>query len=180
VIVQIYNIIIAYITITILSGMFLLNFELVFNGIMDRKWINGALKKGKYAGMTYTSLWMGLVGAKVGLMIDAFYHIPMFNRMPMLFLILSSGAIITAIELGCGYILNIKIKCKIWDYSNSYIGKVPVHFLGQIDIWHSLGWVAISPIVYWLDDRMNYYILKQGALYGVFENYVRIITDFIG
>jgi hypothetical protein len=92
-----------YIIVFTSFGILYLILEVVYNAITDKK-INQMLDKSKYSAMGYTSLWMGIVGGKVGLLIDIFHHIPGINQLPMLFLCLIAAIIITGIELGCGYI----------------------------------------------------------------------------
>ena len=56
---------------------------------------------------------------------------------------LVSTVIITATELLAGYILNIKMKLNIWDYS-SY----PFNFMGQICLRYCAFWFMLSiPII---------------------------------
>ncbi len=48
-------------------------------------------------------------------------------------------AIITAIELILGLVLNKLLKMNVWDYSNR-----PLNFLGQINLFNSLLWLLLS------------------------------------
>lgn len=102
------------------------------------------------------SFWMMPVGSIVGLVLYLLFLIP-FDMTKIYILLpvcLLGGTIITAAELGSGVLLNIKLKLKIWDYSNSKItimGKtIPLNYLGQIDLWHSLGWCGLTWLIYYL------------------------------
>lgn len=53
-----------------------------------------------------------------------------------------SALLITAVELISGYILNIKLKMNIWDYS-----YMPFNFRGQICLPYSILWFALSSIL---------------------------------
>ena len=54
-----------------------------------------------------------------------------------------STAVITGIELITGFIVNRKMKLKVWDYS-----KLPLNFKGQICIGYSVLWYILSlPVI---------------------------------
>jgi uncharacterized membrane protein len=54
-----------------------------------------------------------------------------------------STAVITGIELITGFIVNRKLKLKVWDYS-----KLPLNFKGQICIGYSVLWYILSlPVI---------------------------------
>ncbi|MDY3303376.1 MAG: hypothetical protein SOW78_03735 [Clostridia bacterium] len=54
-----------------------------------------------------------------------------------------AASLITAVELVSGYILNIKLKMDIWDYS-----YLPLNFHGQICLPYSVLWFALSSILF--------------------------------
>ncbi len=68
-------------------------------------------------------------------------------------IMLISGMIITALELITGYIVNICLRLKVWDYSN-----MTYNFKGQICLLYSLLWSLLGlPCVYF---------------YGIIEKFV--------
>jgi uncharacterized membrane protein len=55
--------------------------------------------------------------------------------------------LITSLELLGGYLLNIKLKLKIWKYDSKiklFDKIIPLNILGQIDIYHSIAWFFIT------------------------------------
>jgi hypothetical protein len=80
--------------------------------------------------------------------------------LPFMVLMLFGCIIITGLELLGGYFLNIKLrkilKKPIWDYSNYKLKlfdkEIPINFLGQINVLHSLGWFGISLPLFLLGD----------------------------
>jgi hypothetical protein len=108
------------------------------------------------------SFWMIPVGSIVGLLLYLFFLIP-FDMTKIYILLpvcLLGGIMITAAELGSGVLLNIKLKLKLWDYSASKIvigGKtIPLNYLGQIDIYRSLGWCALTWLIYYINFLFKY------------------------
>lgn len=67
-----------------------------------------------------------------------------------------SGIIITILEYITGYIVNIKLKLNVWDYSN-----MPFNIDGQICLPFSIGWVFISLIGIVLDDWLRYILFDE-------------------
>ena len=57
---------------------------------------------------------------------------------------LIGGLIITTGELFGGLIINKLLGLGAYDYSHMYIGKVPLHFLGQINVFHSMIWFVMA------------------------------------
>lgn len=82
-------------------------------------------------------------GGIVGIITFAIYYL-LHKYLPFVVLMLFGCIIITGLELLGGYLLNIKLKLNIWDYSNSKIKNIPLNFLGQIDLYHSIGWFFIT------------------------------------
>jgi uncharacterized membrane protein len=104
---------------------------------------NNALKRKDY----FKKLTMLPFGGMVGVVTYLMYFF--LNKYLPLILLMGLGCImITGLELLGGYVLNIKLKLGIWNYSNyrvTLFGKeFPIHFLSQINILHSLGWFGIS------------------------------------
>lgn len=75
------------------------------------------------------------------------YHV----ELPLLPQMVSGCILITTLELVVGYIVNIRLGWKIWDYSNE-----PFNFLGQICLGASLAWFGLSLVIILLDDFLRY------------------------
>lgn len=124
--------------------------EVLFNAISRILTKNLIKGKKKFALWGDVSVWMLPFGGLSAVIINLFYQIPFIhNKINFLPLIMLFGAIvITLIELGGGILLNKKLKLDIWDYSNSIIkiGKItiPLNIMGQVDIYHFIGWLAIT------------------------------------
>ena len=58
---------------------------------------------------------------------------------PLLLRATLCGGIITAVELVCGCLVNLKFGLGVWDYSH-----LPLHLLGQICLPFTLLWIALS------------------------------------
>jgi uncharacterized membrane protein len=87
-------------------------------------------------------------GAIIGLLLHLFVMISLNMSNIFIFILvgLFGSVIITGIELASGLLLNIKMKLNLWDYSKSVL-----NFKGQIDLFHSLGWVGITYLFYFVD-----------------------------
>lgn len=82
------------------------------------------------------------------------YQIPCLQKIIMLPVMMIIGSVIsTGFELGFGYLYNIKLKLNIWDYSGS-----PLNFKGQIDIYHSLIWAALTPVIVYFESILNWLV----------------------
>lgn len=144
-----------------LLGALYLAFEVTFNAIFEKEsWKEKIRLQGQ------SSVYMFPVGGFIGILFLWLYSIPVIHGMSMLGLAMFFGGVITIVEAIAGYMLNIKLKLNLWDYS-----KAPLNWKGQTDIIHFVGWTALSPFIIWIIDRI------QGIDYGVLENYKRIITD---
>lgn len=64
---------------------------------------------------------------------------------------LISAVVITVFEFIVGYIVNIKLGLKIWDYSG-----LPFNLLGQICLYFFLLWILLSLIGIIIDDWIRY------------------------
>lgn len=148
-----------YLIITIFYGLLYLFFENVFNFIecdlLSKKPIADKLQ---LRPSNPASLWHIFTGAISGLLLYLLFLIPF--KMTNIFHIILSGIlgsiIITSIELGFGYLLFYVLKIKkFWDYSNSKINivnkEIKLNFLGLIDIWHSLAWILITYLFYFIN-----------------------------
>lgn len=149
-----------YVLIFIFFSLLYIAFEVCFYAITFSK-INQLLKKKKWSLFGFTSLWMFPFGGIAGFIISFFYNVPFIyeNVSIFPFVMLFGMIIITTLELGAGYLLNIKLKLNIWHYDTAIklFGKtIPMNFLGQIDIYHSLGWFFMTYLVCILDKLLRY------------------------
>ena len=69
---------------------------------------------------------------------------------------LIGGSIITILEFITGCIVNLWLDWNIWDYSNN-----PFNLLGQISLFSSFGWIALSLVGILLDDWIRYKFFKE-------------------
>ena len=147
----------------IVFSLFYFVFEAIINRLFVKDKVEKLLKKSKWAFIGHASVWMLPFGGISAVVINLMYQIPFIHHKIGFFpLIMFLGCIvITALELGGGMLLNKKLKLNIWDYSGSKIklfGKeIPLHYKGQIDVWHSICWFAItlpmclfSDLIIWL------------------------------
>lgn len=74
------------------------------------------------------------------------------NGIPVAVLSLISSLFITSIELLAGYILNIKLKMNIWDYTN-----MPFNYKGQICLPYTVLWFLLSAGIF---KMYTYFPLK--------------------
>lgn len=90
----------------------------------------------------------GLCGLLIGLINE---YTP---KMPVILQMTTGTIIVTLLELVTGYILNIKLRLNIWDYSN-----LMFNYKGQISLLFSMLWFLLSYIVIKLDDYIRNEIL---------------------
>lgn len=76
--------------------------------------------------------------------------------MPLIKQMLTSTCIITCLEYITGYIVNIRMKLNVWDYSN-----IPFNLDGQICLLFSFFWIFISLIAIILDDLLRYVLFDE-------------------
>ena len=69
---------------------------------------------------------------------------------------LIGDAVIVAIELLSGYILNIRMGLGVWDYSN-----LPMNFLGQICLPFAILWFPVAVFGIIIDDYLRYWFFKE-------------------
>lgn len=74
-----------------------------------------------------------------GICLDAIYHINRrWNKKHILLRAAAGAAVITAVELVCGCLVNLTFHLNVWDYSH-----LPLNFLGQICLPFSLLWMGL-------------------------------------
>lgn len=84
--------------------------------------------------------------------------------MPLAVQMLVGSIIITALEFGCGCIVNLWLGWQVWDYSSEW-----GNFLGQICPLYSVIWYFVSLIAIVLDDWLRYWLfLEDRPHYKIF------------
>lgn len=80
--------------------------------------------------------------------------------------------IILLLEYISGYILNIRLKLDVWDYSH-----YPFHLHGQICLSFAFIWYFIfSPLIIWLDDLLRNILFGEERTYTFKEIYKYLFT----
>ena len=102
-----------------------------------------------WAGHTHSSMFFA--GGLCLLMINYIYY-SVWNISPVLTFLLC-GTAITAVELSVGYLVNIKLKLNVWNYST-----YKYNFKGQICLMYSVLWVLLSIPAVFLCFAINNYI----------------------
>lgn len=77
-------------------------------------------------------------------------------EMPIWKQALCGSALVTAMELVAGIILNLYLGLGIWDYSG-----LPCNLLGQICLPFSLLWVALSVLCIFVDDALRWRLFHE-------------------
>jgi uncharacterized membrane protein len=119
-----------------------------------------------FAFQGYSSLWMGIVGGIILIILSIVNEIKFFRRLPMFYHALIGCIIITSLELISGLFLNILCRFKIWDYSNLWF-----NYRGQICLLYSFFWFSFSPMVFWLSDTLKWVFYKIDPSMGTRQEY---------
>jgi len=119
----------------------------------------------------HSSLWMMLVGGISGWLIGYINELRCLKNLKMIFITLIGCFIISSLELVSGAILNILLNFNLWDYS-----KYPINLLGQIELFHSIGWLFITPLTVCLDDALRAWIFDEGKAYSPLIPYKKLFT----
>lgn len=77
-------------------------------------------------------------------------------KIPLVWQMILSAVIITAVEFVSGCILNIWLGLDIWDYSDETF-----NLIGQISLKHSIYWFFLSSIGIILDDYIRYFLFGE-------------------
>lgn len=141
-----------YLFIFCFYAIFYVYFEMIFNLIAKLlKWYDFNPDRKLYTLYTSASLWMSIVGGLVGLALYGVYCIPIFQSWNYIIpYCLICGIIITAAELGSGFLFNIKYKMSLWDYS-----KEPFNYKGQISVFRSSCWVLAGLEIFPINSFLN-------------------------
>lgn len=102
-----------------------------------------------------SSLWMGLNGSILLVLLGYINEIKFLRRLPMFFQSLIGCGLITLVELISGLILNVWLGFDIWSYDN-----MAFNFMGQICLLFSFYWFILSPFVMYVDDTCRWIFYK--------------------
>ena len=100
-----------------------------------------------YRGRTHISMFLA-GGASLALINHICNH-RLASRPLALKCVIGSG-IITTVELITGFIVNVKMKLNVWDYST-----MPFNFKGQICLLFTLLWILLSVPAIYLSKAME-------------------------
>lgn len=103
----------------------------------------------------YSHISMFILGGICGILIGGLNNWYSWD-MPIVKQMVISGIIITSLEYITGYIVNIKLKLNVWNYSD-----MPFNIDGQICLPFSIGWVCLSLIGIVLDDWLRYILFNE-------------------
>ena len=111
--------------------------------------------------MGETSIWMGVVGGFLFLLLGLVNEIKQLKKLPMILQVLIGGTAITLTELLSGLLLNKALGLNIWDY----LKEMPNDFLaqisqGQINTSTTMKWYLLAPFAFWLDDVARWLFYK--------------------
>lgn len=83
---------------------------------------------------------------------------------------------ILALEYISGYIVNIELGLRVWDYSN-----LPLNINGQICMRFALIWFfAFSPLILWISGELSYLIFGEEKPPVLWHFYQQLIYDIFG
>jgi len=103
----------------------------------------------------YTDISMFFLGGLAGVLIGGVnYWLPW--EMPFVLQMAVGGAIVTALELAAGLVLNVHLGLAIWDY-----GHLPLNFMGQICLLYGVIWVGLSAAAILLNDWTRHWLFGE-------------------
>lgn len=103
----------------------------------------------------YSHWTMMLLGGLCGVLIGELNEHVEWEE-PLLTQCLKGACIITVLEFAFGYVLNILLHLRIWDYSN-----MPLNILGQVCLPFSIAWIFLSAVGIILDDWLRHWLFKE-------------------
>lgn len=139
----------------VIYGAFYITFEVFFTALSNSFNLPEKVGFHKNALWGVSSIWMSILGGLSGVILSGFLLIFPTLSMSLIFMplfIIFGGTVITILELLSGLLLNKALKLEIWNYS-----MLKYNFLGQIELFHSLGWCGLSFIVFWLSNILILY-----------------------
>jgi uncharacterized membrane protein len=74
-------------------------------------------------------------------------------RLPLIPRLLLAAAVVTALELGCGLLVNRQYQ--VWDYRS-----LPLNFHGQICLPFTVLWLPVCAAAEWIYGRLGFFIDK--------------------
>ena len=106
-----------------------------------------------WRGHTHWTMFMvgGICFVLVGLINEGFTF-----EMPLVFQMVISMFVITAVEFITGYIINIRLSWNVWDYS-----EMPFNLKGQICLPYMGLWFLLSALAIVLDDYLRYWLFRE-------------------
>jgi len=118
---------------------------------MITNWNGGKLFKANFS--------MGILGGIVVVILGYINEIRPLRKLPFWIHCIIGALIVTGLEWITGQIVNIQLGWHVWDYKHLILSTPD----GQINLFFSLIWLALSPVCFWLDDnlRMSYTIIKN-------------------
>lgn len=75
---------------------------------------------------------------------------------PVFFEMLLGAFIITALEFVFGYVLNIRLRLDVWDYSD-----MPYNIMGQVCLPYMALWFVLSFFCIIIDDNLRFYLFGE-------------------
>lgn len=146
------------ITLFFIMGIVYMLLEVFFRAFMSKSL---ALKG-------WSSLWMILVGG------FSCYIIGLFNekcRLPIKLQCVLGSVLISLLELGTGYVFNIKFSYGLWEYYT-----IPLNICGQVSLLFSIIWIGLIPIGAWVDDVVRFYMFDEEKPVGLSGYYKRLFS----
>lgn len=111
------------------------------------------------------------VGGLCGVLVGVINQIKFFYKMKIVWQSLIGTILVTLVEFVFGYIINIKFKMHVWDYSN-----LPLNIKGQVCLLYSGLWFLLMPACIWLEDKIRYVLWNEGDDYSLLSIYKDLIT----
>ena len=110
---------------------------------------------GAYVGLEY--LWRGrshvsmfVTGGLAFALLDGIFA---RYSLPLIYKCIIGALLITALEFAAGYIVNLRLKLSVWDYS-----KMPLNLYGQICPRYTLLWAMLSLPISWLSGFLHRWV----------------------
>jgi hypothetical protein len=98
------------------------------------------------------------------IMIAVYIYVPIFKIyafMPIYAVI--GGIVATGVELGFGLLYNRVLKLNVWAYPKEYLTiinkKIPISFMGQIKLKHSIMYAGLTLIVPIVEQAVRWLII---------------------
>ena len=119
----------------------------------------------------WANVLMILVGGLCGVVVGGINQIPALYKLKVIVQALIGAAAILCVEFAAGYLFNIVLGLKIWNYSN-----LPLNIMGQVCVLYGVFWFLIAPFAIWMEDSMRFEFFKEGKYYSLFHIYREFFT----